>query len=1366
MGDNDGFIATLVSPQIRRILATDPQVALSAAPSSTEFFAAVLIIDISGFTPMTEKFERMGPDGVEQLTAALSRYFGIIISAVGEHGGEIASLAGDALLSYWPATDEDDRTAALARALRGAATIRERLVGAVLEDDTQLEFHSALAAGSVRRLFVGGHGDHRLSVVTGAPLDALGDALGEAASGDLILTKEAAARLRGAVSGEPVSGGMLRFAGFAADTGAAPPDSAPDARARVDEALLLRFLQEGLRRRIAAGHTEWLAEIRPLSIAFLSAPGFDPDEDGYADRLHRFTLQVQEVVHAYGGVIQEMVHDDKGMIFFIVFGLPMMAHEDDALRAVLAAASVRGALAGRGFSTSIGVATGMSYSGLLGTAFWRSHSIRGTVVNRAARLMGAADGEILVDAATWRQTRERIDYDDARAITLKGLNEPISVYCVGAHATGAPLAQKQADFVGRSEETARVAAALRRFETEGGTQAIIVEGEPGVGKTSLIDWIERLCDPLTTFRTNIDPLELGAVYGGWRGVFQRLAASSAHGSNDQRLDGLARILPDDEAARQRAPLLGPVLRLAIPDTALTAQMAGVVRAENTDDLMISVLEGQAMGAGPIVVIIDDCQWMDTASWRLLRKLSERDAPILFVLGARTDREAASEPLGALLERNSTEHVLLSEMDRPMVGRMIAGVLGVRTLPDELAEMIYTRSGGNPYYAFELAQALREQGLIQIADGECVISGASDILARNLFPDTVERVIVSRVDRLEPDVQLTLKVASVIGRQYLFSTLVGVHPLRPDWVECQRFADALSARGLTSMAPHDDLTYVFRHLITHQTVYELLAFAYRRELHLVVANWIERNVPDAAVTQAVVLANHFLAAEEYERAFDYLETAARAALDTSSYGEAADLFDRALDAMEKSARKPDPVRRAKVHFGLGEIHMRTGRVEASYEAFVRGLDILGLRWPREKSKVGLAILKSLAAQAGNRIRGRRPDASRPTDQRALALADGLEQFSYLFFFAQRFDEMFLANVLSLNFTERANTAPGAKKRLVQMAANMAIGGSVGVADYYLRKAAEIPAEGSTDVDLAFGDLFLGLSYCGQARYGECEAQLLMGVERARKVGNKRLELDLSSFYARSRFELGQHDLARRLNDEYLATAMASEDQAQHQCFAIYSVGQCRLREGDLDGAKRDLLTARDRLMPNYDLDRLLVLGTLSHLEFRLGDHAQALALASEALEIAERAPPTGFYLTDAYAGVASVFLDFLEQPGLPAAPSPDESKNRARRALKIFRGVAKKFASNRPRYLILQGRLHALAGEARKAEASIRDGIALADGLGIAFDHAQGLLAMGALTHLDDAARAGRLAEAEAAFSAIGLPHWAGVAAEARARLAA
>src|SRR5579859_105139 len=132
----------------------------------------------------------------------------------------------------------------------------------------------------------------------------------------------------------------------------------------------------------------------------------------------------------------------------------------------------------------------------------------------------------------------------------------------------------------------------------------------------------------------------------------------------------------------------------------------------------------------------------------------------------------------------------------------------------LIDLIRKKAEGHPFFSEELAYALRDAGLITVADGKCDIAGeAKDFHNLNL-PDTVEGVIASRIDRLTPSEQLTLKVASVIGRVFAYQILRGIHPLESDKPQLKRHLDTLHHLDITPLdTPEPDLAYIFKHIIT-------------------------------------------------------------------------------------------------------------------------------------------------------------------------------------------------------------------------------------------------------------------------------------------------------------------------------------------------------------------------------------------------------------------------------------------------------------------------------------------------------------------------------------------------------------------------
>src|SRR5439155_19717418 len=151
--------------------------------------------------------------------------------------------------------------------------------------------------------------------------------------------------------------------------------------------------------------------------------------------------------------------------------------------------------------------------------------------------------------------------------------------------------------------------------------------------------------------------------------------------------------------------------------------------------------------------------------------------------------------------------------------LVCQQLGVTILPEVVANFIQEKAEGHPFFSEELALALRDAGLIELVNGQCrLAAGVTDIHSL-AFPDTLQGVITSRIDRLTPPQQLALKVASVIGRVFAFRILRDVHPIEADKPQLRPIVDGLERLDITPLdTPEPDLAYIFKHIITQEVTY--------------------------------------------------------------------------------------------------------------------------------------------------------------------------------------------------------------------------------------------------------------------------------------------------------------------------------------------------------------------------------------------------------------------------------------------------------------------------------------------------------------------------------------------------------------------
>src|SRR5262249_21171709 len=249
------------------------------------------------------------------------------------------------------------------------------------------------------------------------------------------------------------------------------------------------------------------------------------------------------------------------------------------------------------------------------------------------------------------------------------------------------------------------------------------------------------------------------------------------------------LLAADPLWPELAPLLSAVLPVSFPETPRTAHLSGEVRADVLHEVLIALLRRTAPRR-PLLLVLADAHWFDSASWALAVLVARRVPALLLVVSSRPAGDQAPREQVQLLRTPHAERLVLDALDGDEVSALAAHSLGADRLPEAADRLIRDRAQGNPFFGEELAYAMREAGLLVVEGRTCRLRDGGD-LRTVPFPDSVQGVVASRVDRLEPSLQLTLKVASVIGRVFAFRTLHDVYPLT---AERDRLPDNLTTLG--------------------------------------------------------------------------------------------------------------------------------------------------------------------------------------------------------------------------------------------------------------------------------------------------------------------------------------------------------------------------------------------------------------------------------------------------------------------------------------------------------------------------------------------------------------------------------------------
>jgi predicted ATPase/class 3 adenylate cyclase len=898
---------------------------------------AVLFVDISGFTPLTETLARdFGRSrGAELLTRTLNEVYQALIDQVDQQGGSVIGFAGDAITCWFDAGD-DTLPAAAQRAITSALGMQRVMArfahyavapGAI----AALAIKTALASGSVRRLLVGDPTIQRIEVLAGAPLERMAAAEHVAQRSELVADLET---IRLLDNFDAVSVWRRSESGAQVAVLNQSPFSTPPLASRLSSPvlpgdLIRPWLLPAVWANLQAGEEQYLAELRPATALFVRFSGLDFERDAAAGaHLDAYIRWVQQVLARYEAALIQLTTGDKGSYFYAAFGAPV-AHDDDPERAIAAALELRTSPSHFSFLTQVqlGVSAGLMRVGAYGSNTRRTYGVLGDETNMAARLMMEAEpGQILISARVAASIQPRYLLHALGARQFRGKRGVQAVYAVTG-LRSPTLLQLDALFrvppLGRDAEVASITAAIEAT-ARGAGQLVRIEGEAGVGKSHLAAAAVRLAAAQ----------DFSVLYGACQSTGQQpyavlreplaallglteLRAAPA----DQQIEHVHAMLAAIEPAwLVRLPLLGELLGLPIDDNATTAAFDPRLRREALGNLVVNLLQHFAH-QHPHFLLLEDIHWLDEADQVIVLALCRAlaDLPLLICLLHRPlNRQETTPFFDELNALPAPLHLHLSELTPAATAALVEQRLQGAVEP-LVTELVYAQTQGNPFFVEELVDALRARNYIVVEhavycaaralvqtlheahalvreDGRWRLHAGARLNMVTLgLPDTVHGLVLSRLDRLPEATRLTLKVASVIGRVFEARVLVAAHPRTPHALALHQQIAELEQRDFARMeTPPPHPTYIFKHSITQEAVYQTLLESQRQELHLAVARVLEQQMP-AAIER---LAHHYAQTNMAQpapraRAIHYLDAAAWRAKRSYANETALIYFERML-----------------------------------------------------------------------------------------------------------------------------------------------------------------------------------------------------------------------------------------------------------------------------------------------------------------------------------------------------------------------------------------------------------------------------------------------------------------------------------------
>jgi class 3 adenylate cyclase/tetratricopeptide (TPR) repeat protein len=689
------------------------------------------------------------------------------------------------------------------------------------------------------------------------------------------------------------------------------------------------------------------------------------DPEALRGVMSRYFAVARAAVLRHGGTVEKFVGD----AVLAVFGIPQV-REDDALRAVRAAAELRDCLAdlsgelmgsmGIGLVVRTGVNTG---SVVAGSAREGGSFATGDAVNTAARLeQAAAPGEVLIGASTLWLVRDAVEVEALAPLAAKGKTEPLAAFRLVRvlDAERGRSRRPDAALVGRGRQSRALADALARTTQDGRGRLVTVLGPAGMGKTRLVEhFLAGLGQDVQVLRGRCVSYGRGITFWPIVQVLRQAAGLIGQETREATEKALLALI-------DTAPDKGAVVAVLLPLLGLGGEPGG---ADEIFWAVRTVLEHLA-AQGPLVVTVDDIHWAEPTLLDLLERLRDeaRDVPLLIVCQARPELLDQRPGWGGGALNAIT--FLLEPLTGGHTAALLEGLLGP-AVPGRVVAAVDGWAGGNPLFVEEVAARLVEDGVVRRADGGWVVVGD---LSKATVPPTVTALLAARLDRLPPPERALLERISVIGLEV---TTADATALSSDGVDVPALLASLSRRDLLRRAHtlRAD-TWVFRHVLLRDAAYESLPKSVRAELHERVADLLVESATDAGGEIDAFVGHHLEQAVRFRqelslrtdtlaalarRAASTLAAAGAHARDTDDLPAAVELLRRAVDlTSEGGAARRDLLWR------LAQLQQDQGHITEAGQTLERVAELMDDATPALERSIWTAQMLNLRSQAAEDI----------------------------------------------------------------------------------------------------------------------------------------------------------------------------------------------------------------------------------------------------------------------------------------------------------------------------------------------------------------------------------------------------------------
>jgi class 3 adenylate cyclase/tetratricopeptide (TPR) repeat protein len=722
-----------------------------------------------------------------------------------------------------------------------------------------------------------------------------------------------------------------------------------------------------------------------VTVLFGDIVGFTPmaeklDPEEVHEIIVRAFEPITAEIHRFEGTINQYGGDG----LMALFGAPL-AHEDAARRAVHAALGIQRALRdyartlererGLRLQIRIGINTGLVVVGRIGNDLHMEYTAIGDTINLASRLEALTQpGSILISEATHKAVSGFFETVDMGALEVKG-HEPVRAFEVlraRGRRRGLDVAAERGltTLVGRERELATLEELFREVKTGHG-QLAFVSGDAGIGKSRLrlefrrrlaaagdeVTWLEGRC---VSFGASTPMLP----------VIDQLRENFGIDENDGEPEIIAKV---EHGMRQvgtleaEIPYIRYLLAVDPGEPAVLAMDAAERRTRTFNALRSLTIRGASLR--PIVLVFEDVHWVDSSTQEYLAFLmdSVASAALMIIL---THRVGYTAPFGI---RSFHSTINLRHLTEEQTMDMATRFLGAGLFPPELRTALMQKAEGVPLYVEEVTKTLIDLGVLARDNGGYRMV---KVLGELTIPDTIQGIIMARLDRLGENGKRTVQLASVIGRQFmvrLLERIAGLTGTLEGLLRELKTLEIIYEQGLLQ-----EPAYIFKHAVIQDVAYNSLLLQSRKELHRAVGEAVEELYRDRLPEHYAELAHHFTRSEQWTKALEYDLLAGERAAHSFANAEAEQHYAHALEAAAKLPAADSRVI-ADLHAKRGAVLSIVGRHEEALAEYERTLELV--RGEKDRTRECQFLLGSSEAH----FNARRMELSINHSERALAIA---------------------------------------------------------------------------------------------------------------------------------------------------------------------------------------------------------------------------------------------------------------------------------------------------------------------------------------------------------------------------------------------